>query len=288
MSASSLTWSERPPTAEQFLQRVALEYEMLSNRLKLIARYVECNSEQIGLESVQSLAERCGVNPSTIVRFAQRFGFSGFSELRSLFRERLTREVSFSDDNRLPLSRSVGCLATKPQGQDRVAKHISGSIEAMKRLWRALDQEALASAANVLAAAQTIWIVGSGRSFPIAVYLEYMLQYTEKCVGLFSGLGGTHLAKVRSVRRGDVLVAISLAPNDDELLRVVQQAAQRGASVLAISDSRLSPVAQSAQLSLIGQETASPGPTGITATTALVESLLVELNFQLGLSAHPG
>lgn len=273
-----------PATVEQFLQRMMREHATLSERLKMVAHYVEANSGQLGLENVGTVAERCGVQPSTVVRFAQHFGFSGFSELRLLFRKRLSQQVaSCADIDQPPDRLGAGNAATRLE--DHVAAHVSKGIEAMARLRQTLDRSVFRSFVNILANAETIWIAGWGRSFPLAVHLEQMLQLTEKRVGMLNSLGGTPATKLRSVRRGDVLIAILLSPYDNGSVDLIHQVAHRGADALVITDSGLHPVVRHAQASIVVQQQSAPRDfPGIVASMALVESLFVALADQLGLS----
>jgi len=105
-----------------------------------------------------------------------------------------------------------------------------------------------------------------------------MLQRTEKRVGLFTGIGGPHQAKVRSVPREDGLIAASFAPCDEASHDVVKQAADRGAKVIANSESRIDPLARIAPLSLVLRANVSPGlPTIVAPSVARVEGRFVEM-----------
>src|SRR5262249_49691972 len=80
MTNTADTVPASPASAEKFLQELKSCYDGLSPQLKLIARYVEASRDSIALEGIQDTARHCGVQPSAVVRFAKRFGFSGFSE----------------------------------------------------------------------------------------------------------------------------------------------------------------------------------------------------------------
>src|SRR5207253_9087576 len=66
---------------------IAGEYDGLSRQQKVVAKYFEDNRGRIAVDRISEIAARCEVQPSAIVRFAQRFGFSGFSEMQAVFRE---------------------------------------------------------------------------------------------------------------------------------------------------------------------------------------------------------
>lgn len=280
--------SEKPPaTVEQFLQHLTQEYDGLSNRLKVIARHVETHRDQLGLEGIQSLAEACGVQPSAVVRFAKHFGFSGFSEMQRLFREGLAQQIAPGRAYNLRLRDVIESGSSSLQPEQIADEFIKGSIAGMQQLRQTLDPQALAQAVDLLADTQAIWIAGSRRAFPIAVYLDYALQHTDKRIGLFSALGSMHLGQIRSVREGDVMIVISFMPYAEETVQVAQQAVQRGARLIAITDSRMSPLAREAEVTLMVQDSATFGFRALTATMGLAQSLFVALAYRLELSYLP-
>ena len=69
------------------MQRVADEFESLPRQLQGVARYLEQHRSSIMLQKVNDVAAGSNVHPSAVVRFAQRFGYSGFSEMQTVFRD---------------------------------------------------------------------------------------------------------------------------------------------------------------------------------------------------------
>src|SRR5476649_455321 len=73
-------------SVEQLMQQIADEYESLSRQLKVIAKHIEQHKAGLMFDKISDLATACDVQPSAIVRFAQRFGFSGYTEMQDVFR----------------------------------------------------------------------------------------------------------------------------------------------------------------------------------------------------------
>ncbi len=82
---------EAPASVERLQQLIGAEYESLPRQLKRIASYMSQQSDRVMVDRVSDIARQCEVHPSAIVRFSQRFGFKGFSEMQALFREAYTR-----------------------------------------------------------------------------------------------------------------------------------------------------------------------------------------------------
>jgi DNA-binding MurR/RpiR family transcriptional regulator len=274
-------------SVDQLLKRISQEYDALSKQLKLIARHVEAHRDHLGLEGIQDVAAQCGVQPSAVVRFAKHFGFSGYTELQRIFRAGLSRQIAPSRNYQARI-REVIEAGEGPLTPPQIAhEFLAGSIAGMQELQAALQEGSFSQAVDLLEQAQTVWIVGSRRSFPVAVYLDYALQHTDKRIVLVSALGSMHEGQIRSVRPGDVMVAISFAPYAEETVTVAQQAAQRGALLIAITDSRMSPLAREAEVTLLVQDSATFGFRSLTATMGLAQSLFIALAYRLELPYRP-
>ena len=274
-------------SVDQFIARITTEYEALSKQLKVIARYVEQHRDHIGLEGILELAAHCGVQPSAVVRFAKHFGFSGFSEMQAIFREGLTRQLAPSRNYRTRIRDIIESGAGSLSSVEIAHEFLAGSVVAMHELEANLDADTFMQAVDMLRENDCIWIAASRRSFPVAVYLDYALQHTDKRVCLMSGLGSMHLGQMRSVRPGDVMLAISFAPYAEETLAAVELAQERGVRLIAITDSRMSPLAKDAEVTLIVQDNSTFGFRALTSTMGLAQSLFIALAYALELPYRP-
>jgi DNA-binding MurR/RpiR family transcriptional regulator len=81
-----------PPVQEsayELLTRVRQHLPALSPQHQRIAGYLLQNHLTVGFHGIQEMAQECGVPPTTIVHFARRFGYAGFSPFRQLFKDAL-------------------------------------------------------------------------------------------------------------------------------------------------------------------------------------------------------
>ena len=85
----------RPGDFEALRALVLARREALPKRVAQAALYLIDNADEIAFATTAEIARKAGVQPSTLVRFAQTIGFRGFSDLQQLFRSRLRQ--SFPD-----------------------------------------------------------------------------------------------------------------------------------------------------------------------------------------------
>lgn len=275
------------PAAEQLLADIGDAFDSLSRQLKQIARYVEQHRDHIGLDRIQDVAQRCEVHPSAVIRFAKRFGFSGYTEMQKIFRDGIAQQIAPSRNYQTRIRRVIEQAQGRLSSADIADGFIGGSIAAMHELKRDLHSTVFDDAVALMAGTPTIWIVGCRRSFAAATYLTYALQHTEKRVELLSGLGGMYEGHLRGVRAGDVIIVISYMPYAPESLECARVALGRGARMIAITDSQMSPLAAMASATLVVQESSTFGFRSLTNTMCLAQSLFIALAYQTELTSVP-
>ncbi|UUZ77961.1 MurR/RpiR family transcriptional regulator [Polaromonas sp. P1(28)-13] len=260
---------------------------MLSRQLKAIARHVEQHRSQLGIQSIQEVAQYCDVQPSAVVRFAKHFGFSGFTAMQKLFREGLAQQISPSRSYQSRIRQAIESGARDLTSAEIAHALIGGGIAGMEELQRTLQEPAFEESVKLLAGAETVWLMASRRSFAISTYLAYALQHTDKRVQHITSMGSMQDGQLRGMLREDVLIAISFAPYAEETESIVRQAHERGARIIAITDSRLSPLARLATCSLLVQETSVFGFRALTNSMAVAQSLFMALAYRLELDYQP-
>ncbi|MBH8308921.1 MurR/RpiR family transcriptional regulator, partial [Acinetobacter baumannii] len=78
------------PTQLTILQdEIRRRYDTLSKRLKQVARYIRENSNSWAFDTVASIAQQADVPTDTGSRFAKDGGFSGFNEMKQMFKQHL-------------------------------------------------------------------------------------------------------------------------------------------------------------------------------------------------------
>lgn len=275
-----------PPTlapyadADAFLAAVRADYESLSRQLKAIARHVETQRDRLALDGIQDTADQCEVQPSAVVRFAKHFGLAGYSEMQALFRAGAARQLAAEGG----YQQRVRALAGAGSPAQIAHEVIGGSIASLQALQQALPEADFDAAVDLMLQAPALWLVASRRAFPVGAYLAYALQHSEKPVHWLHGLGHMQQGQLQALTPGDVLVAVSFAPYASETLNVVETALARGAKLLAITDSRLSPLAKRADVVLLAQDNATFGFRSLSSTLCLAQSLFLGLAWRMELA----
>ncbi|WP_373820201.1 MurR/RpiR family transcriptional regulator [Glaesserella sp.] len=261
-----------------FQNEIRKRYDTLSKRLKQVAQYVLDNGNSIVFDTVSTIAERANVPPSTLIRFANAFGFSGFNEIKQLYRQGLVEEtVSYTE--RVQIFRQIEPqLDEENTSLSNILKvFVQGNSQALQQLVKQTTEQQLEQAVELLDSAKRIFIIGLKRSFSIACYLNYALHHLDYDVFLIDGLGGMFDEQLSRVREGDVIVAISFSPYAAETLEVLNATSRPGVKHIAITDSQLSPLLTFSDVSFVIKEAQISGFRSQCATMTLVQTLAVSL-----------
>ncbi|MNG90502.1 putative HTH-type transcriptional regulator YbbH [compost metagenome] len=266
------------------LRLVEATFEALPRQQKLIAQYLTSQSERIMVERISDIAHACGVQPSAIVRFCQRLGFSGFSEMQALFREAYTNKTSPAQSYTQRIRNVIANKSERASSADLAEDCIDATLAGIHRLKNELDEAIFDQAVDMVVAADSIHVIGARRSFAVADYLVYSLRHTDKRVNLVTGLGASFLQEVRSVRRDDLVIAVSFSPYAEETQFYLAEARERGAKVLVVTDSNLSPLASLTDAVLLVNEGASFAFRSLSATMCLCQALFIAVAYRLELN----
>ena len=273
--------TEAPETVEALRAEIVARYETLSKRLQQVARYVLDQPNAIALETLAVLAKRAGVQPSTIVRFAQAFGYEGATQMQRLFRDGLlsgaaaigyrerVREFAETVD-----SRRVGDPAQV------LNEFVQGNVLALQNLEESIDSKDIIAAVDMISKADTVYVAGFRRSFPVASYLAYSLHQVDKKTVFIDSVGGMTKQQIHAITPRDLLLVISYHPYAEESVMLIDAAVEAGAKVLSISDSLVSPVAKPATLVLQVHEAEIRKFRSLSTSMCLAQSLVIGFAFK--------
>jgi len=254
----------------------------LSKRLQQVARYVLENNNSIAFDTIAVIASQADVPPSTLIRFAKAFEFTGFNEMKQLFRKNLVEEtVNYTDRARLfkELDSNQQIRETPSHILQEFARVNS---QAMDQLAAQTPEHKLEAAIDILSKAENIYLIGLKRSFSIASYLTYALRRLERRAFLIDGLGGMFNEQLSMVGPNDAVLSISFSPYAQETVALSEAASQAGAKQIVITDSQISPLANFSDVCFVVNEGKVDAFRSQSASLCLVQSLAVALAFKQG------
>lgn len=244
----------------------------LPKRLTQVAAYALDNPDEIAFRTAASIAGSANVQASTLVRFAQEFGFEGFSSLQQIFRARLKERTS-SYEERLRLLESDS--SAMPESMAILNGFVNAGHRSLDALNKAVDPDVFERAVALLAEAPTIFLIAKRRSYPISSYMAYAFgKLRVKCiaVGTAAGIDDDVLALAGP---RDAAFAISFSPYAMETAAQARAMTERGVSVVSLTDSAFSPLAECSKIWFEVLEADHAGFRSLSASMAFAMALTV-------------
>jgi DNA-binding MurR/RpiR family transcriptional regulator len=229
------------PRDFEALKRRLIEIEpTLPKRLRQTAAFALEHPDEVALGTASGVAQRAQVQASTLVRFAQSLGFAGFSELQGVFRSHLrTRWPDYSE--RLKALHESARASGDPM--NLLFGFADSAAQSIARLREVVRREELDGAIDVLARAETIYLLGQRRSFCVSHYMAYALAQLGLRATLVDNLGGLGPDQLIHASSKDALIAVSFSPYSPTTISLAEGARARKTPLIVITDSALSPLA---------------------------------------------
>lgn len=240
----------------------------LPAELQRAALWAVGHPAEVALWSMRRQAQAVGVAPATMLRMARAAGHDSYEAFRAPFQRALAggNEVGLRDRasrmqaSRMQASRLQASRDPVP-GHDALT-HLQ--MSAIASVCQDNDDADFDAAAAALLAARQVGFLGLRSAFGIAYQMRYAYHLLRRNGILINGLGGAPAEEADCLQAGDALVVISQAPYPAATLHLAQEVARRGVTVLALTDSAASPVAQSAQHVLHFTPPADPDPADLS------------------------
>ncbi|MFV0405390.1 MAG: MurR/RpiR family transcriptional regulator [Propioniciclava sp.] len=250
------------------LKAVRQAIPRLSAQEAVIARRILVDPDLVLDSTAAELATASGTSPATVARFSQHLGFSGYRQFRlacaaAVSRERAERDRFELHDEELSQDDNI---------DDVIAKILFQEVLAIEQTLRGLDRSIVTLVVDALLAARRIEITGFGASGLIAADLNEKLRR----IGLLSSYSADlHFAlpSASTLVAGDVLVAFSHGGRTLETRNVLRVAQGSGATTVAISNDPGSPLAESADHTIVTRARERTFRTGAMASRSAQSSV---------------
>ena len=253
---------------KDLLNRIEDGIPGFSKGQKQIARYIMAHYEQAAYMTAAKLGSLVGVSESTVVRFANELGFDGYPELQrglqELIRTRLTSFERMEVANRL-------------MGEDDVLdKVLLADAEKIKHTLENTNRQAFAGAVEKLLHARHIYIMGVRSSATLAGFLNHNFQVVFDNVKHVQTTSGSEIfEQLLYMGEGDVLFAISFPRYSKRTINAVAYAKEKGADVIALTDSNVAPIAGYADHLLLAQSDMASFVDSLVAPLSIINAIIV-------------
>lgn len=223
-----------PTLRTRTLSTLKREIPSLSRGLARAAKYVVDHPSDFGLDPIRETAAKSGVSTYTLVRLAERLGFSGYDELREPFRQALVSSAAVAERPEW-LEGLAGAGALGPVQ----AEASQNAMAIVQRSLERQDADRMERVVRLLMDAPRVYLTAARASWAIAYYFHYVGRMALPALELIPRHVNSPVDELHAAQAGDLLVAITVTPYSRETIEACAHARRKGVRLVLIADSEI-------------------------------------------------
>ena len=235
---------------------------------KQIARFILEHYDKAAFMTASRLGSTVGVSESTVVRFATELGYDGYPHLQRALQEMIR--------NKLTSVQRMEVSSDRMGGKDVLQTVLHADMDMIRMTLDEIDREAFQGAVDALTGAKRIYILGVRSSSALSNFLGFYFNLLFENVTLVRTNSASEIfEQILRVGKGDVFIGISFPRYSKRTLSAMQYSKDQGAQVIALTDSRLSPLARYADHVLVAKSDMASFVDSLVAPLSVINALIV-------------
>ena len=213
--------------ASRLVLRIQERYSRLTAGEQKLAQLILDRQEDILTHSATEIAEMAGVSKATAARFFQHLGYADFNEVKLQAREERNRTepygYSITQSEQVALGRTIGA-------------HLELELKNLTKTFEELRSDKVREAAEIIADAPRVWVLGLGLEEGVARYARLLLSRLRHGVMILGINQGSWAEDLAMTGPKDALLLITVPPHHAILKPILGHAATTRLNVVTITD----------------------------------------------------
>jgi DNA-binding MurR/RpiR family transcriptional regulator len=257
---------------QDLMKLIQLKFPRLSKGQKLIAEYILKHYDKAAFMTAAKLGITVNVSESTVVRFANELGFSGYPKLQKALQEMI--KTKLTSVQRIELSGDY------ISGENALKSVLKADMENIRATLEKINNNTFDEVINAVFRAKRIYIVGFRSSQALADFLGFYLSLVlDNVKQVTTGVSDVFEQLLR-VGEGDLVIGIGFPRYSSRTVEALNFAKSKDAEIVAITDSLLSPLAATADYTLIAQSNMASFVDSLVAPLSLINALIVAVGLR--------
>ncbi len=255
------------------LSRIQAEMPTFSKGHKCIGKYIIENYDKAAFMTASKLGQTVGFSESTVVRFAMTLGFDGYPSLQKALQELIRAKLTSIQRIQVSSDRIH---------EDEILKNvILSDIDKLRLTLDDVDKGEFQNTVRAILDAKNIYILGVRSSAALASFLGFYFNLIFENLRLVHTTSVSEMfEQVLRVKEGDVVIGISFPRYSKRTVRALQFAKDRGATVIAITDSFTSPLTDCSDYNLIAKSDMVSFVDSLVAPLSVINALIVAVGMK--------
>ncbi len=253
---------------KEIKDKIQNKYKELPKNQKKVADYFIDNFDSIPFLSVQEVSKATGASVASVVRFAQRTGFSGYSELRDAVGESLQNQLS---------GRTIFPLFDKQKIEDDLLTTVANQdIKNINDTLSLIERDNFRNAVKEIVKAERVFTAGLGISYLLAEILAYQLTQVGIDASVFKHDYTIFHEQIMFLKKNDLIIAFSFPPYSKETVEACEYAKNKGIRLISITNKEASPVTFFSKINLVVQSENMLYTNSFAAISVIINAIATE------------
>lgn len=235
---------------------------------KRIGSFILDNYDKAAFMTASRLGRTVDVSESTVVRFAAELGYDGYPAMQKALQEMIRSKLT--------------AVQRMEVSNDRIADHellpmvLQADMEKLRMTIEELSREDFAAAVDAIVSAKRIYILGVRSANALSTFLSFYFHLIfEDVRHVQTSLASEMFEQMLRVGPGDVVIGISFPRYSTRTVRAMEFARDQGATVIAVTDSEQSPLAETATCRLLAKSDMASFVDSLVAPLSVLNALIV-------------
>lgn len=250
------------------------EYNKLSKGHKLIADFIMKHYDTAAFMTAATLGNTVGVSESTVVRFANALGYSGYRELQKDLQELIK--------NKLTTVQRISLSTDFTDYKNTLREVIKKDIDNIENILNDIDYNAFHEAVDITLKAKHIYILGLRSSSFLAGYLGFYLKFLLQNVKVISAGPNDVFEQLLKASEDDLIIGISYPRYSKRTLEALDYGKEKGCNIISITDSLMSPTTQYADSVLVASSNMLSFIDSLVAPMSLINAFIISIGIEKG------
>lgn len=257
-------------TSDDLISRINKHFAKMSKGQKKLAGYILANYDKAVFMTAAKMGKTVGVSESTVVRFASLLGYKGYPEFQ--------KELENLVQEKLNSIERIEVASGNMSRQEVLEKVLTADAEKIKLTLDNIDREAFETAVDWLSEARRIYVVGVRSCSALAGFLGFYLNMIFDNITVISTNNFSEMfEQMIKINKKDCIVGISFPRYSMRTLKAMEFANDRNAKVIAITDSKNSPLGLYSSCNLIARSDMASIVDSLVAPLSVINALIVSL-----------
>ncbi len=255
------------------ITHITNEMPSFSKGQRRIASYILEHYDEAAFMTAYRLGETVGVSESTVVRFATELGFSGYPQLQKAVQKLIRSKLT--SVQRVEVSRS------RMRDDEVLESVMTYDMANIRQTLEEMPHEVFNGAVEALVNARHVYVFGAGSCRALAQFAAFYLKLLLPDIRLINTSNVTEvLEELYPIGEQDALLVVSFPRYSSRSVKAAHFAHSRGAKVIAVTDSILSPVAELSSSLLLAHSDMPTIVDSLAAPLSVINALLVAISLK--------